>query len=98
MKFGDYSPPSWPASDQQRDALQKGLGRAWQWAVNRRLKDEPLLEACLRDQRFDTQCEDSRGNWLWRMVGVVGAMPRFRVPILHALHELSDERQRPPAL
>jgi hypothetical protein len=92
MKFGDYSPPSSPSTEQQRDALQKGLGRAWQWALNGRLDDEPLLEACLRDQRFDAQCEDSRGDWLWRIVGAVGATQRFRVPILHALHEVSDER------
>ena len=62
MKFGDYSPPSSPTLDQQRDALQKGLGRAMQWAVNGRLDDELLLEACLRDQRFDWQAEDSRGR------------------------------------
>jgi hypothetical protein len=57
-----------------------------------RLGDEPLLEACLRDQRFDTQVESSRGDWLWRMVRAVGAADRFRVPILHALYDLSDDR------
>ncbi len=92
MKFGDYSPPSSPSLDQQRDALQKGLGRAWQWALNGRLGDEPLLEACLQDKRFDAQCEESRAGWLWQIVGAADAMQRFRVPILHALHELSDER------
>jgi hypothetical protein len=50
------------------------------------------LEACLRDQRFDTQVESSRGDWLWRMVRAVGATERFRVPILHALYDLSDDR------
>jgi hypothetical protein len=57
-----------------------------------RLGDEALLEACLRDQRFDTQVESSRGDWLWRMVRAVGATERFRVPVLHALYDLSDDR------
>jgi hypothetical protein len=63
-----------------------------QWAMHGRLDDEPLLEACLSDQRFDVQCEDSRADWLWQIVQTVGATQRFRVPILHALYELSDER------
>jgi hypothetical protein len=92
MKFVDYAPPASPSLEQQRDALRKGLGRAVQWALAGRLNDEPLLEACLRDQRFDQQVEDLRGDWLWKMVRAVGAADRFRVPILHALYELSDER------
>ena len=92
MNFGDYSPPPSPSPGQQRDALQKGLGRALRWAFGGRLGDEPLLEACLRDQRFDAQVESSRGDWLWRIVRAVGATDRFRVPILHALYDLSDDR------
>jgi hypothetical protein len=90
VKFGDYSPPSSPSLDQQRDALQKGLGRAMQWALNGCLDDEPLMEACLGDQRFDMQVEDSRGNWLWRMIQAVGATARFRVPILHVFRHTDD--------
>ena len=63
-----------------------------QWAMNGRLDEELLLEACLQDQRFDTQCEDSRGNWLWQMIQALGASQRLRVPILHAFYEFSDER------
>jgi len=92
MNFGDYSPSSSPTLDQQRDALQKGLGRALQWAVNARLDDGLLLEACLQDQRFDAQVESSRGDWLWQIIRAVGATERFRVPILHAFYDLSDER------
>jgi hypothetical protein len=92
MEFGDHSPPPSPALDQQRDALQKGLGRAWQWAMNGRLDDEPLLEACLQDRRFDTQVERLRGGWLWQLLWAAGAVDRFRVPILHALYDLSDGR------
>lgn len=91
MKFVDYSPPASPSLNQQRDGLRKGLGRAMQWAISGRLDDEPLLEACLQDQRFDWQVEDSRGDWLWSMVQAVGATERFRVPILHALYDLSDD-------
>ncbi len=57
-----------------------------------RLYDEPLLEACLRDQRFDRQVEDSRGGWLWGMIQAICAADRFRVPVLHALYDLSDDR------
>ena len=92
MKFGDFSPPSAPSPECQQDALRKGLGRARQWACKGLLADDPLLNACLRDQRFDIQVEDSRSDWLWRIIQDLGATERFRVPILHALYELSDER------
>lgn len=92
MKFGDHSPPPLPSLGQQQDALRKGIGRAALWASSGRLGDEPLLEACLRDQRFDTQVEHPRGDWLWQRVRAVGAIARCRVPILHALHDLSDDR------
>jgi hypothetical protein len=92
MDFGDYSPLSLPSREMQEDALQKGLGRAWQWAVNGRLDDDILMQSCQRDLRFDQDCEDARGEWMWRIVGTAGATQRFRVPILHALYELSDKR------
>lgn len=90
MQVIDFSPSASPSLDEQRDALQKGLGRALQWALSGRLDEEALLEACLRDQRFDAQVEDPRGDWLWRMIRAVGATERFRVPILQALHDLPD--------
>ena len=92
MQFTDFSPPATPSLDQQRDALKKGLGRAMQWAVRGVLDDDPLLQACLRDGRYDTQLEEMRGQWLWKMVQAVDAVDRFRVPILHALYALSDDR------
>lgn len=60
MKFIDFSPSASPALAEQRDALQKGLGRAVQWARIGCLADAPLLGACLTDQRYDMQFEDSR--------------------------------------
>src|ERR1700733_9483853 len=63
-----------------------------QWAMRRVLDDDPLLEACLRDGRYDAQIDDTRGDWLWQMVRAVDAADRFRVPILHALYSLPDDR------
>jgi len=92
MQLTDFSLPSSPSLDQQRDALQKGLGRAWQWATAGRLADGPLLEACIEDMRYDTQCEDSRSDWLWNLIQIVRAKERFRTPLFKALQELADER------
>lgn len=92
MTFDDESPPATPSTDQQRDALRKGLGRAAQWAATGRLDEAALLAACLTDLRYDQQVEPGRGAWLWRMVLAVGAAERFRGAILHALHELPDGR------
>ncbi len=92
MKIIDFSPSTAPSLDEQRDALQKGLGRAMRWAEAGCLADGPLLDACLTDQRYDMQVEDSRTEWLWRMIEIVDAKDRFRVPILHALYELAEER------
>jgi hypothetical protein len=63
-----------------------------QWARARRLDDDPLLQACLQDLRFDVQVEMPRGEWLWRIIEAADAAGRFRVPILHALYDLADER------
>jgi hypothetical protein len=92
VQFADFSPPKNPSFNQQRDALKKGLGRAIEWASRRVLDEDQLLAACLQDGRYDTQLEDTRGQWLWKMVRAVDAVDRFRVPILHALYDLSDGR------
>jgi hypothetical protein len=92
MQFIDFSPPTSPSPNHQRDALQKGLGRTWIWASSDVLAEELLLEACLQDMRFDQQCEDSRSNWLWKIVQRMGALERFQAPIFEALNRLSDER------
>lgn len=91
MKLVDYSPPASPSLEQQRDGLQKGLGRVAQWAAGGKLEVEPLLAACLQDQRFDAMVEEPRGDWLWSAVEVVGASHQLRVPLLHALHANADE-------
>lgn len=92
MQFDDFSPSALPSLDQQRDALQKGLGRAVQWATAGLLSKEPLLNACLHDQRFDRQCEDNRGEWLWKLILLTGSAPEFRDPLLNALRTVNDEQ------
>ncbi len=91
MKSVDPSPPMIPSHDQQRDALQKGLGRALLWAKSGRWNDEgALLEACLNDMRYDRQCESPRGIWLWEIVEAAGAVDTFREAILAATMTIDD--------
>lgn len=92
MQFLDFSPPTTPTLEQQRDALQKSLGRVAQWAKEGMLDEEPLLAACLHDQRFDPQCEDNRGAWLWMLVNLAGKVDRFRDLILNALQTVFTEQ------
>jgi hypothetical protein len=92
METSVGSPPHSPTLDQQRDALQKGLGRAVMWASLGHLDDAPLLDACLHDKRYDTQSEDERTDWLWNIMSLAGATERFRDEILEALNALKDER------
>ncbi len=92
MKFTDFSPPSTPTREQQRDALQKGLGRALQWALAGKLDAGPLLAECLRrDQYYPAPIDDPRGDWLWRMIQALDAANCFRERILRALNELLDD-------
>lgn len=91
MKLDDYSPDQMPSTLAQQDALQKGLGRAAMWASSGRLSTELLLEACLHDKRHDKQCEDSRGDWLWRLMDLRGVVEVFREPVFDALAECAFE-------
>ncbi len=43
MLIKEWSPPTKPNRDEQRDALKKGLGRAWIWAMRGRLEVDPQL-------------------------------------------------------
>lgn len=92
MKLGDCSPPTNPTIDDQKDALKKGLGRAFQWARAGKLDEEVLLEACLNNLVFDFQIDESRGVWLWDLINASGAVEAFRRPLLDALDSLSDFR------
>jgi len=63
-----------------------------QWATAGVLAAEPLLDACLHDQRFDRQCEDNRGQWLWKLISLTGSASAFRDPLFNALRTVNDER------
>ncbi len=91
MELSDYSPSENPAPDDQRDALQKGLGRAWQWADSGQLAADLLFDACLNDWRHDRQCEDNRGPWLWELMNSLGCVDQFRLPILGKLSQVEEE-------
>ena len=56
------------------------------------LADEPLLDACLHDKRYDGQCEENRGDWLWGILNATGADDRFRAEILQSLRLVTTER------
>lgn len=91
MRLTDFRPSSSPTLSEQRDALQKGLGRSMQWAKAGLLNAGPLLEMCLIDRRYDRQCENPRGDWLWKLIAETGTQDQFRVPILHALYDETDD-------
>jgi hypothetical protein len=93
VKIADFSPSCSPSLDQQRDALQKGLGRAIQWALAGRLADGPLIDACLHDKRYDRQCEDNRGEWLWTIINALEATERLRQPVLESLRQPLEDGQ-----
>lgn len=91
MQFLDFSPTTDPTPDQQRDALQKGLGRAMSWAETGLLDGDLLLTACLHDQRYDRQCENNRGEWLWKLLSLTGKVTNFHDSVLNALRTVSEE-------
>lgn len=91
MKFADFSPAAVPSLDQQRDALRKGLGRAFLWAQQGQLDVDLLLDACLHDWRFDRGFEIVREDWLWQMMTLDDRKLHFRPALLEALQQLSDE-------
>lgn len=80
----EFSPPDRPTLEQQQDALRKGLGRCHQWAVSGILDHEALLHACLNDLRYDRQCNERRGDWLWSLMLATGTVEAFRETILAA--------------
>ncbi|MFC1926241.1 hypothetical protein ACFLWV_00625 [Chloroflexota bacterium] len=68
-------------------ALHKGLGRAFLHVTHFGLDDvaDLVLEACLHDQAYDPQCEESRAKWLFDMFSESPYYPKFRDAILNAL-------------
>jgi hypothetical protein len=87
----DMAPSENPAASHWQDALQKGMGRALMWTKNGVLPGKAiLLDACLTDLRYDRQCEEVRGPWLWQIMDATGTIEDFREPILDSLRSVSD--------
>lgn len=65
-------------------ALRKGQGRALSHVKEYGLDEvaDLVLEACLHNQLYDTQCESGRAGWLYAMFGGSPYAPRFREAIL----------------
>jgi len=86
-----YEPAERPDAGDLKDAIQKGLGRAHRWATTGLWTDKTvLLEACLNDLRYDRQCEESRGPWLWEIMEAVHAVDELREAILESLSITDD--------
>jgi hypothetical protein len=80
-------------------ALRCGQGRAMQYVQHHGLAGvaDEVLAACLQNQAYDPQCEDSRAPWLFRMFRDTPQYPRFAAVICAALgveqdnyHDLSQ--------
>lgn len=54
------------------NALEKGLGRAYLYVEKNgdELIRDQLLHACLINQSYDRQCEDSRAEWLMSLINL----------------------------
>lgn len=68
-------------------ALQRGHGRALQHIQEYGLEDmaDLVLEACIHSQKYDSQAEDSRAEWLLDMFHGTAEYGRFSAAILSAL-------------
>lgn len=86
---------SWPDNPTYEDlnnALKKGFGRAYLWASNGRMNQEALLEACLNDYRYDTQVEDTRGDWLWQLLKAASLEQEFQEQIFTAFKDIDESK------
>ena len=84
-------PTAHPESKHLQDAIEKGLGRALFWAKKGLWTDKAiLLNACLHDLRYDRQCEEARGPWLWQIMRAVGVTDEFRGAIFDSLFTVDN--------
>lgn len=75
------------------DWLEKGLGRAVLALLegdNTRFRDT-IVHACRQDQRFDHQCEDSRGLYLYDVIQASGESDFYRGTVLAALADPAED-------
>ena len=91
MQFLDFSPPTIPTLDQQQDALQKGLGRALQWAV-----DYSPRRHCWR-RAFtinDSTCNvrPIEANGFGKIITTSAYSQHIRDSVFNSLRTVNDER------
>lgn len=80
------------------NALEKGFGRAYQYIEQNRdeLIRDQLLHACLINQSYDRQCEESRAEWLMSIINLSKNRDFYIPKIIAALAasgEYSDVNQ-----
>lgn len=70
-------------------ALKKGLGRARQHVMQYGIEEfyDLILEACLHDQNYDSQCNESRAPWLYSMIRDTPYYEKIRAAIFDNLDE-----------
>jgi len=73
--------------DEFRDALRKGMGRAVLHVREHGTAgvEEDILHACLNSLGYDPQCEGTRGEWLWEILGEADMKMTVRPKVLKAL-------------
>ena len=79
-------------SEEFRDALAKGRGRAVQYvrAASAEAVRDVLLDACIQCKAYDTQCEGFRADWLFGMIELTGEPGYYREKILEAIPSSRD--------
>ena len=73
-------------------AIRKGQGRALYHALNSGIEEtsDILLQACIKNQVYDPQCETSRANWLFQMFHQTSYLSSFSALIIEALTKAED--------
>jgi len=76
------------------DALQKGQGRAVLQIKEHGVGHykEELLNACLHNLVYDTQCEPARDDWLVSMIDLTGHEGWYRDHVIAALNRATERR------
>lgn len=97
MKIFDFSGQDWLKAPLSRErfaaALRRGHGRALLHVRKFGLSDvaDLVLEACLRNQTYDAQCEDSRAPWLFEMFRDAPEYPEFSKAIQSEIETATND-------
>jgi len=77
----------------KEDWLRKGLGRPAIFLQKHPAKPyrELLLSACVHNWMYDTQWEEERAPYLWRLIELAGDLPFYREGILAGLSGNDEE-------